>query len=100
MPVIIHFEWPGLTREQFDAARKLVDWEGQPAKGSILQSQGWDEGVFKAADIWETEADWNDFLQNRILPSVAGLNVPGQPTVRVFEAYALFAPGLKETVRA
>jgi hypothetical protein len=98
MAVLIQFEWPGLTKDEFEKARRLIDWEGNPAKGSIVQAQGWDNGVFKAADIWESEEDWNNFLQNRIMPAVAGLNVPGEPTIRVFEAHLVFAPGLRQTV--
>lgn len=96
MAIIVQFEWPGLTQEHFEAARRLIDWERNPAKGSIVQSQGWDDGVFKAADIWESEEDWNNFLQNRVLPNVGGLGIPGEPTIRIFPASALFAPGLKQ----
>lgn len=98
MAVIIHFEWAGLTREQFDEARRLVRWEEEPSKGSIVQSQGWDNGVFKAADIWETEEDWNNFLQNRILPVVSGLGISGEPKVSIFPAYRVFAPALRQPI--
>ncbi|MBA3726131.1 MAG: hypothetical protein H0W86_06680 [Armatimonadetes bacterium] len=97
MAVIIQLEWPGLTLDQFDEARRRIRWEEEPAKGSIVQAQGWDNGTFKAADIWESEEDWNNFLQNRILPAVAGLNIPGQPTTRVFDAYGLLIPGLRKS---
>jgi hypothetical protein len=93
MAVMIQFEWPGLTREQFEEARRVIGWETNAPKGSIVQTQGWDEGVFKAQDLWESREDWDNFLQNRILPNLAPLGVSGQPTIRVFDAYCVFIPG-------
>ena len=96
MAVMIQLEWQGLTKEQFEEARRLVRWEEEPAKGSIVQAQGWDGGVFRANDIWESEEDWNAFLQNRILPNVAKIGITGQPTIRIFKAHRVFAPGIKQ----
>ena len=96
MAVIIQLEWPGLTREQYEEARRLVRWEEDPPKGSIVQSQGFDNGTFIASDIWESEEDWNGFMQDRILPNVGGLGIPGQPTIKVVEAARVFIPGLRQ----
>src|SRR5204863_9427351 len=96
MAIIMNMEWPGLTRAQFDAARKRVRWEEEPPKGSIVQSQGWNGDTFIAADIWESVEDWNNFLQNRILPNLEGLDIEGEPTIRISEAYLVFVPGLHQ----
>jgi hypothetical protein len=100
MAVIIQFEWAGLTRERFDEARARIRWEEEPAKGVILQSQGWDGETFKASDVWESEEDWNNFLQNRIMPVVGQMDVPGEPTVRVIPAYRVFSPQLRVPAQA
>ena len=93
MAVMIQFEWPGLTKEQFEQARQLIGWERDPAKGSIVQAQGWDGEVFFAQDLWESREDWDNFLRDRITPAIQQLNFPGQPSVRVFDASCVFIPG-------
>src|SRR5688500_16482346 len=97
MPVIVQLEWPGLTAEQFERARKIVGWEDRPAAGSIVQAQGWYNGSFRATDIWESEAAWNNFLETRILPHKDEIGISGEPKIEIFEAASVFMPDRQPT---
>lgn len=93
MAVVMQMEWPAITPELYDEARRLVRWEEEPPVGGIFHVVGWDNGVFRVTDVWESEEEFNRFCQERLFPNIASLNIPGEPKVTVYSAYRRFAPG-------
>ena len=39
MAVVMQMEWPGVTAEQYDALRGIVNWENDPATGGMTCRQ-------------------------------------------------------------
>ncbi len=59
----------GLTKDIYENARKEVNWEGNPPPGLILHTVSFDNsGNLRVADIWESEDQWNNFLNTRLVP--------------------------------
>ena len=88
-------KWDGTTLGQYDELRKSVNWEGNPPKGGILHVAGFSNNTLKITDIWESEDDFNDFAQSRLMPTIAQLGMKGEPQVEMYPVHALFVPGLQ-----
>jgi hypothetical protein len=85
MRTVMIMKWDGLTSAQYDQLRKSVNWEGNTPKGA----------VFHVTDIWESADEFNNFVQNRLMPGVAALGIKTQPQVELFPVHAIFVPALQ-----
>jgi hypothetical protein len=93
MAVVMIMEWDGVTPASYDAVRRRVNWEGEPAPGGLYHVAAFDDRVMRVTDIWESAEQLNDFVQNRLMPGVKAEGIQGQPRVEVFPVHAVFAPG-------
>ena len=92
MRIVINLKWDGVTAAQYDAVKKLANWEGNPPKGAILHLAGFSKKGLKATDIWESKEDFNQFLQSRLLPAVKQIGIQSQPKVKFIPLHSLFVP--------
>jgi hypothetical protein len=91
MAVAMFMHWPGLTGDQYDALIARLDLDANPAAGQVLHlSAVTDDGV-EVCDVWQTEQAFHGFLEHRVMPAVAELQVMGTPSIRVFPLHNLFA---------
>ena len=97
MAVAMFMSWAGVTAEQYDAVRKLVNWEGDPAPGGLFHVAATDEHGLHVTDIWESPEAFQTFVNDRLMPGVAQLGITSQPVVEVLPIHALFTPGFKPT---
>lgn len=78
MPVLAVFH-SSINQEQYEKLRKDVRWEEDRPKGALFHAAATDEnGQVHVADVWESNEDLNNFVQNRLMPVFmkAGLNPP------------------------
>ena len=62
----------------YDAVQERLNVEGDPPAGLIAQTAGFTgRGVFRIFGVWETEADWQAFREQRLMPAVAPLMEAG-----------------------
>jgi hypothetical protein len=92
MPVVMRMEWPEVSAEQYDQARELVGWERDAPKGAIFHVSFFDEGGFKVVDVWDSEADFQAFVDERLMPGIAQVGIEGEPRVTFTPAHAVFNP--------
>jgi hypothetical protein len=92
MAVVMRMSWPEVSAEQYEAAREAVHWEHDVPPGAIFHVAFFDEGGFKAVDVWESEADFNTFVETRLMPGLAPLGIEGEPTVTFAPVQATFNP--------
>jgi len=91
MAVAMFLHWPGLTGEQYDALIARLDLDANPAAGQVLHlSAVTDEGL-EVCDVWQTEQAFQGFLEHRVMPAVAELEVTGTPEIRVVPLHNLYA---------
>ena len=83
-------QWNGVTPDQYEKVRKSVNWEGDTPKGAIFHVAGFNNNVLRVTDIWESENDFNNFTQQRLMPGVAAAGIEGQPQVEMFPAHAIY----------
>ena len=89
--IIIFVEWEGFTKEIYEEIRKQVNWEGDVPKGIVIHLAAFDKKGIRITDIWESEEDFNNFIQNRIIPAATKL-VDTKPKVEIYPLHALFIP--------
>lgn len=99
MPVVMNMVWKGITPEQYEAARSLVNWEGDvPPGGMYHVSSFGEEGLF-VTDVWETADDFQRFAEGRLLPGVKQLGLPGEPQVEIRPAHRIFTPAYQPATK-
>ena len=85
----------GATLEQAMEVSAEMDVSLNPPEGLIVHTLIEDEGRIKVVDVWESEEQYNDFVQGRLTPAVATvvarrgvdpINMP-MPDSRIFEAH-------------
>src|SRR5919197_5031965 len=89
----------GVTKEVYETLRKEVDWEHKHPTGAVFHVAGFGSGKdssIHVADIWESEKDFSNFIDTRLMPVLQRLNV-ARPEAQIFEVYNtnIFAPAEK-----
>ena len=77
MAIFLITKGEGFTKDIYENARKEVNWEGNPPPGIIFHAASFDDsGAIRVADIWESEDQWNNFLNTRLKPYMQKNKVP------------------------
>jgi hypothetical protein len=95
MAVVMFMEWDGVTLEQYDAVRKLVNWEGNPPEGGMFHVAANTDKGLRVTDLWQSAEAFQSFTEQRLMPGVQQLGIPGQPRVEIYPVHALFTPAFK-----
>ena len=95
MKIVMIMKWDGVTSDQYEQLRKIVNWEGDAPKGAVFHVAGFDATGIRVTDIWDSADDFNNFVQNRLMPGTQQVGIPGQPQVEIIPAYAIFVPDAK-----
>ncbi|HKO57944.1 MAG TPA: hypothetical protein VJ276_18905 [Thermoanaerobaculia bacterium] len=92
MATVMLMHWPEVTKEQYEQVRREVNWEGDMPKGAKFHVAWFGEQGFQVLDLWESQQDFDDFAQQRLMPGIQRIGVQGQPRVQFAESTAVFAP--------
>jgi hypothetical protein len=96
MSVVMIMKWQGVTKEQYHAVRKLVNWEGNLPVGGQFHIAAFDAEGARITDLWESAETFNNFVINRLNPGVEQIGLQGQPEVEIYPVEALFTPAYVE----
>jgi hypothetical protein len=88
-------EWDGVTLEQYEAARNLVNWEGDPPQGGMFHVAAITDTGLRVTDLWQSAEAFQSFVEQRLMPGVQQLGIQGQPRVEIYPVHALFTPAFK-----
>jgi hypothetical protein len=87
MAILCMFTGEGFTKEMYEQLRKEVDWEHNHPTGELFHAVGFDKsGHIHVTDIWESEEDFNNFLDTKLKPTLEKINAP-MPTGDVYPIY-------------
>ena len=92
MPVMVIMEWKGVTPDQYNAARQLVNWESDPPDGAMLHIAAFDGKKLRITDVWRSKGDFDSFIKSRLLPGMKPLNIKDNPDVEIHDVLSVFAP--------
>lgn len=91
MAVAVFMRWPGMTSGQYDAVMTRLNLDANPAAGEVLHVAAFTEEGLEACDVWQTEQAFSSFLEQRLLPAVAELEITGEPRIELVQLHNLFA---------
>jgi len=94
MATVMNMHWPEVSKEQYEAARREVNWEGEAPTGAKFHVSWFADDGFHVLDIWDSEQDFHNFVQTRLGPGVAKVGIQGEPKVSFAAAHAIFAPNV------
>jgi len=91
--IVMLMQWTGVTKELYEKVRKQVNWERDVPKGAVLHIATFDDKGARVTDIWKSEEDFNNFVQNKLMPVTKEL-IDTEPDVEIYPLHALFMPGV------
>lgn len=94
MATVMLMHWPEVTKEQYEQVRKSVKWEENPPDGAKFHTAWMAGDGFHVLDLWESQDQFNKFVQDRLSPGVAAAGIGGQPKVEFAETLSIFAPNV------
>ena len=92
MKIVMIMKWDGVTPDQYEKLRKIVNWEGDTPKGAVFHVAAFDASGIRVTDVWDSADDFNNFVQNRLMPGTNEVGIGGAPQVEVLPMYAIFVP--------
>ena len=92
MATIMLMHWPEVSEEQYQEARRLVNWEGDQPKGAKFHVSWFAGDGFHVLDLWESPEDFEAFVGARLMPAVQQIGIKGEPKVTFETATAIYAP--------
>ena len=95
MAVVMQMQWDGMGAAEYEAVRKVVDWEGNPPPGAIFHVMAVNDDGISVTDVWETAEQFQAFAQDRLMPGVKQVGIAGEPRVEILPAHAVFNPGVR-----
>ena len=96
MPILMQMFWEGVTPEQYEKLRNASNFDTETPRGAIFHTAASDKKGLRIVDIWETESDFNNFIDKKIMPEVKRLGIKEQPTVEIYNIHASFVPGYEK----
>jgi hypothetical protein len=84
MAIGILVEVPAGTQEMYDKTMVELNLSERPAEGLISHLAGPSENGWRVVDVWNTKADFENFLHTRLGEAIHKGGFPGQPTVSEF----------------
>jgi hypothetical protein len=88
-------EWDGVTEEQYEALRRLVNWEADSPRGVTFHIASFDEKGGHLVDLWESPEEFLSFVESRMMPGAKEIGMQGAPRAQIFPVHALFTPGYR-----
>jgi len=92
MAVVMIMKWQGVTPDQYDRVRELVNWEGNVPPGAQFHVIGFDSEGARVTDIWESAEQFQQFVDQRLMPGVKQVGIQGDPQVEIYPTHRIFAP--------
>ena len=93
MPILMQMFWEGIKPEQYENLRSAVNWEGNVPGGDIFHVSSFDERGIHVIDLWDSNEEFNSFIEKRLMPEVKKMGVTTLPQVEVYDSYSISVPG-------
>jgi len=94
MATVMSMYWPEITKQQYEQVRGDVKWEMNVPKGAKFHVAWFASDGFHVIDLWDSKADFEQFMQDRLGAAIQRAGIQGQPKVEYSEAHAIFAPNV------
>ena len=65
MAIALLIDFPGMSREQYEAVMQELELRNQPVPGMMLHVAGPNDGGWQAVEVWEAEEAWHTFFNQK-----------------------------------
>jgi hypothetical protein len=89
MKIAMFMTWEGFTTDQYDKVRKLVELDKIRPAGAVLHVATADSKGLRITDVWESEKELNDYVQNRLMPKIVEIGISSKPNVEIYPLHNL-----------
>jgi len=95
MPVGVIMEFDGATLEQYDEVIKRMQLtpEGPTAPGGLFHWASATPTGIRVIDVWESQAQFEQFAGEQIGPITAQVGFPGPPQTEIVPVHTYFTGG-------
>ena len=92
MAIMLLYKWEGTTPEQYDAVRAGVGWLENPPTGGRVHVTAFSENALHITDVWDSAEDFQAFAEQRLLPVIQQVGIPGEPTIEILPLHEAYCP--------
>ena len=82
-----------MTPAKYDELRELVGWDTNPSEGMKVHVACFEGPILRMLDVWDTEEQFKNFVETRILPGLQKLGIEGMPDLIVLPLHELSGTG-------
>lgn len=93
MAIMMIMKWDGVTLDQYDEVKRIVDWETTPAAGGTMHATAHDGSGLRITDVWDSAEAFQTFVDSRLMPVVMQVGIAGPPDVEIYPLHDIFVPG-------
>jgi hypothetical protein len=90
MSVLVRAEVPGMTEQQYDGFVQQLEPVLRQSPGFISHAGYPIAGGWSVVEVWESEADYDRWMQGTVLPAMKAANAP-EPRLEVFPIRTLIS---------
>src|SRR5262249_55705074 len=94
MAVAMMMEWPGVTRETYEAVMKELQLDANPPDGLLFHVAVFVEGGMRVVDLWQSAEAFQTAAEQRLMPAGERAGVTTQPTIEIHPAYNIYVPAM------
>ena len=92
MPILMQMFWENIKPEQYEKLHSGSRYSTDTPKGAIFHTAAFDKNGMHIVDLWESENDFNSFIEKRIMPEVKKLGITDMPQVEIYKVHATYVP--------
>ena len=94
MATVMLMHWPEASKEQYEEARRAVNWEGDVPNGAKFHVSWFGDDGLHVLDLWDSRENFETFVQQRLMPAVQRIGIQGEPRIEYATSHAIFAPNV------
>jgi hypothetical protein len=79
MSTVIMQRWDALAPQRYDELREVVGWDRDVPAGMRFHVACYESGILRMLDVFDTEEQFDDFVQTRIIPGLHKLGIDSVP---------------------
>ncbi|MGE0685970.1 MAG: hypothetical protein AB7P33_04445 [Dehalococcoidia bacterium] len=95
MAILIVMDWPGVTKEQYEAVRSDIDWVANPPAGGLLHVAAFADDGMHVVDLWDSPEQFQAFVDSKLGAATGQAGITSQPNVQMFPTAYIDQLGIK-----
>jgi hypothetical protein len=95
MVVAVVIEFEGATLDQYDQIVELMGFEpgGPGGPGGLFHWVTRTDTGIRVTDVWESQAAFENFAREKIVPFTQQVGIPGEPVITFHEVHNYLTAG-------